>query len=376
MRIAFYAPLKPPDHPTPSGDREIARLLLKALACNEHSVEVVSRFRAFDAKGDRERQLRMRRIGACFAHRLAHKLQRTLDPQLWLTYHVHHKAPDLLGPAVSAALRIPYVIVEASIAPRRREGPWAVGYADALTSILAADAIVSLNPVDVAEVSRARGHDAASDLLPAFIDVENLIGQGLRRATDSSDAVVQLIAVAMMRDGAKIASYRLLAGALSRLTDLRWHLRIVGDGPMRDDVEALFEPLRERVSFLGELDRPAVARELLSSDLFAWPAIDEAFGLAFIEAQACGVPVVGANTPGVASVVAANRTGLLASVGDTSAFAEAMRRLITDTSLRAGMAAEAQRYVRQRHDVPSAATRLDAILRRVVDEHLSIAQAR
>ena len=376
MRIAFYAPLKAPDHPTPSGDREIARLLLKGLACNRHDVEVVSRFRAFDAKGHRERQLRMRGIGSRFAQRLARKLPRSLDPELWLTYHVHHKAPDLLGPAVSAALRIPYVIVEASIAPRQHEGPWAIGYADALASILAADAIVSLNPVDVAQVSRARGHDAASDLLPAFIDVEELTAQGSRRAADSSNAGVQLITVAMMRDGAKMASYRLLAAALSRLTDLRWHLRIVGDGPMREHVEALFEPFGERVSLVGELDRPAVARELLSSDLFVWPAIDEAFGLAFIEAQACGVPVVGASTPGVASVVAANCTGLLASLGDASAFAEATRRLITDASLRTEMAVEARRYVRQRHDVRSAATRLDTILRRVVDEHCRVAHAR
>jgi glycosyltransferase involved in cell wall biosynthesis len=376
VRIAFYAPLKPPDHPTPSGDREIARLVLKALASGEHNVEVVSRFRTFDRKGDRERQLRLRSIGARLAERVARKLERTLDPQLWLTYHVHHKAPDLLGPAVSAALRIPYGIVEASIAPRQREGPWAVGYADALTSILAADAIVSLNPVDVPELSLARGQDVASDLLPAFIDVEDLVAQRPRRATISSNAGAQLITVAMMRDGAKIASYRVLAAALSRLTDLRWHLRIVGDGPMRDDVETLFEPLRDRVSFLGELHRPAVARELRSSDVFVWPAIDEAFGLAFIEAQACGVPVIGARTPGVASVVATNRTGLLTSVGDASQFADATRRLITDPSLRAGMAAEAERYVRERHDVRSAAARLDAILRRVVHEHADAAHAR
>ena len=49
--------------------------------------------------------------------------------------------------------------------------------------------------------------------------------------------------------------------------------------------------------------------------------------MAFIEAQACGLPVVAGNGGGVASVVAAERTGLLVPVGDAAAFAAAVSRL-------------------------------------------------
>ena len=369
MRIAFYAPLKPPDHPTPSGDRQIARLLLKALAYAGHDAVVVSRFRTFDAHGDDARQRRIRAVGHRLAKRLARRLEGT-DPQLWLTYHVHHKAPDLLGPIVSTALRIPYVIAEASIAPRQRDGRWAVGYADALTSICTADAIVSLNPVDVSEVSRARGCDVTADLLSPFIDVREFVGQRVQNPSPNEQP--KLVSVAMMRDGAKMASYRVLAAAMSCLAGLPWRLHVIGDGPRRDDVEALFMPIRDRVVFLGELDRAAIVRELLAGDVFVWPAIDEAFGLAFIEAQACGVPVIGADTPGVRSVVAANATGLLPTVGDVRAFAEATRCLITDTALRSRMAGEAWTYARQRHDLASGAARLDAILRRVMDQPANV----
>ncbi|MGH7006445.1 MAG: glycosyltransferase family 4 protein, partial [Alphaproteobacteria bacterium] len=52
MRIAFYAPMKPPSHPVPSGDRRIARLLLRALRKSGHEVRVVSTFRAYEGQGN------------------------------------------------------------------------------------------------------------------------------------------------------------------------------------------------------------------------------------------------------------------------------------------------------------------------------------
>ena len=82
---------------------------------------------------------------------------------------------------------------------------------------------------------------------------------------------------------------------------------------------------------MGFQDAARVAAWLRASDIFVWPAIDEAFGMAFIEAQACGLPVIAGNGGGVASVVAADRTGLLVPLGDAAAFARAIRRLMNDT---------------------------------------------
>jgi glycosyltransferase involved in cell wall biosynthesis len=368
MRIAFYAPLKPPDHPIPSGDRQIARLLLKALATAGHETTLVSRFRTFDRVGDRERQLRMRSIGTRLATRLVERLGQMSRPDLWLTYHVHHKAPDLLGRAVTDALGIPYVIAEASVAQRQREGPWAAGYADALAAIRGADTIVSLNPADVAGVVRTRAPGAGSDFLAPFIDVTAFRGRIDGHATRASSAgrPVRLVTVGMMREGAKLASYRVLALALARLRNLRWSLRVVGDGPARREVEQAFGELRDRVTFVGARSSEDIPNDLADSDLLLWPAIDEAFGVTFLEAQACGVPVVGAATPGVAAVVAAGRTGLLAPVGDIEAFASATRELIVDDARRLRMGEAAQAYVRTHHDLPLAAAHLDQILHRVV----------
>jgi glycosyltransferase involved in cell wall biosynthesis len=369
MKVAFYAPLKPPDHPAPSGDRQLARALLQALRAGGHDATVASRFRTFDARGDADRQARMRALGERIARRLVERYRRmNAPPDAWFTYHLYHKAPDWLGPPVSRALGIPYVVAEASVAGKQRTGPWAIGYTGSIAAVEVADAIVFLNPVDVAgerNVPRATG---VEEMLPAFLDLTAFTQRvAARRArTGQATGCVQLITVAMMRPGAKLASYRVLASALARVTPGTWNLVVVGDGPARAEVEAAFSGFdRERVRFAGAQSADRVAALLGESDLFVWPAIDEAFGMALIEAQACGLPVVAGNAGGVSAVVAAGRTGVLVPVADPDAFAMATERMLRDAALRERMGREAIAYVRARHDLPVAASRIDRLLRRV-----------
>lgn len=113
------------------------------------------------------------------------------------------------------------------------------------------------------------------------------------------------------------------------------HLHLVGDGPEHRRIVALVEAfgLREHVRFLGErVDLPAVLRE---SDLFVLPSETESFGLAALEALACGVPVVASQVGGIPEVISDGEVGLLAPVGDVSAMASHAVRLLTDDGLRA-----------------------------------------
>jgi len=119
MRVAFYAPLKPPDHPVASGDRTMARGLIAALKLAGHDVEVASDFRSYD-DGDAERQKQLRDEGRKLAERYVRKGKRSaVRPDLWFTYHLYHKAPDWVGPVVTKKLGVPYVVAEASYAPKQ-----------------------------------------------------------------------------------------------------------------------------------------------------------------------------------------------------------------------------------------------------------------
>ena len=124
--VAFYAPLKPPDHPVPSGDRRMARALIEALRAGRQSGRA----------GEPPAQLRSNRrsrapaphrgLGRRVAGQLLERYRRMpagRRPRAWLTYHAYHKSPDWLGPSITAALDIPYLLAEASFSLSRPGGP-------------------------------------------------------------------------------------------------------------------------------------------------------------------------------------------------------------------------------------------------------------
>ncbi|MCP5150810.1 MAG: glycosyltransferase family 4 protein [Chromatiales bacterium] len=374
MRIAFYAPLKAPTHPVPSGDRLIGRLIVRALRAGGHAVEVVSTLRAFD-RGDAERQARLARLGAATARRVARRLSST-PPDLWLTYHLYHKAPDWLGPPVSRALGIPYVAVEASVAPKQADGPWALGHRAVCEALAGAAAVIAINRVDVPAVAALLGDPSRVHYVPPFMDLAALappasVAQA-RAAIASRLAlpveVPWLVTVAMMRPGNKLDSYRVLAAALGRLTDTAWQMLVVGDGVRRGEVEAAFADagIADRVHFLGLLDHAAVAAHVGVSDLFVWPAVAEPLGMAMLEAAALGVAVVAGASGGVPDIVRDAETGVLCPPGDVEAFAGAVRALLADPGRRRELGAAAQVRAHARHDLAAGGRALDGILREVV----------
>ena len=91
MRIAFYAPMKPPGHPQPSGDRRMANLLMQALGLAGLEVELASRFSSRDGVGDPERQARLAQVGAGMADRILRRFRArpaAERPGCWFTYHL------------------------------------------------------------------------------------------------------------------------------------------------------------------------------------------------------------------------------------------------------------------------------------------------
>ena len=351
MRVAFYAPLKPPDHPTPSGDRRMARLLMEALRAGGHVPVLASRFRSRDATGARVQAIKAR--GAALAIQCLARLKKN-PPDAWLTYHLYYKAPDWIGPPVARTLGIPYLVAEASWAPKRATGPFAEGHRAVGDALAEAAAVLALSRLDIeclAATTQRLVH------FPPFLDARPFAVE--HRAND----VPQLLAVGMMRADAKLASYRILAEALARLTDRRWRLRIVGDGPARAEVEAAFAPLGDRVVFTGAATPEALPAIYAGADLLVWPAVDEAFGMALLEAQAAGTPVVAGGYGGVPEVIDDGASGLVTPPGDVAAFAQAIASLLDDPARLAAMGVAARLYIRAVHDLPDAARRLDAILR-------------
>ncbi len=121
--------------------------------------------------------------------------------------------------------------------------------------------------------------------------------------------------------------------------------------------------------FLGQLEPQQHLPLLPLCDVFVWPAVNEAYGMALMEGQACGLPVVAGRSGGVADIVRHARSGLLVPPGDTAAFAAALQRLLQDGAQRSRLGENARHEVRRRHDVGTAAAALDDILRRACARH-------
>jgi glycosyltransferase involved in cell wall biosynthesis len=378
MQIAFYAPFKPPGTATSEQDRDSARLLMEALSRAGHAVEVVSTFRSFDDEGDAERQLALREEGTSHARLLASEWTRgtrTPRPDMWLTHHVYYKAPDWLGPLAATALQVPYVIAEASHAPKQAGGRWGIGHDATADAIRQADLVLCPTRKDVVNVEPLVLDRERVVRLPPFVDTAPFRRAAGMRAeyrqaiaeTYQLDANAPWIVVASkMQTADQIASYQMLATAFAKLGDLPWRLIVIGNGPARADVEAAFNgALSGRACFLGDRTLAETAAIYAAADLFVWPGINETYGTPMYEAQAAGTPVICCTPRGVPDPVEQGLSGMRILPGEAETLAEAMRALLLDTAQRRVMGQAAAHFMNKERSVDAAAARLDKALAKV-----------
>jgi glycosyltransferase involved in cell wall biosynthesis len=324
------------------------------------------------------RQARLAETGMKLAARLVRRWQARPErdrPEAWFTYHLYHKAPDWLGPAVADALAIPYIVAEASFAPKQKAGRWAHGHAAAERQIRRADAVIGLNSNDAAQVRPLLRPGVALTALRPFLDPEPFAAARVRRAAHRARLIGTyglepdlplLLAVGMMRAGDKLASYRLLRNALATLGDVGWQLLIVGDGPARAEVEAVFAAFGGRVRFAGRMQAARLPAIYAAADTYVWPAVREAYGMAILEAQAAGLPCIAGRVGGVGDIVREGETGLLSPEGDADSFARNLRALLGDPARRTAMGEAGRATVARDHTVVVAAATLDAAIARAV----------
>jgi len=102
--------------------------------------------------------------------------------------------------------------------------------------------------------------------------------------------------------------------------------------------------------------------------LFVFPGIRESLGMVFLEAQACGLPVVAFENAGVPEAVQDGKTGLLVPMYAAEPFADAIDRLLKDSQLRRKMGRAAQSYVRQQHDLNHNYQKMGDMLQEIVNK--------
>jgi len=183
-------------------------------------------------------------------------------------------------------------------------------------------------------------------------------GASVRAAQTVAHGEVALLCVATLTPRKGHAD---LLAALARITDLRWRLDCVGSltrdprtaAAVRAEVAAL--GLSARVALHGEVGGARLSALYRAADAFVLASRMEGYGMAFAEALAFGLPVVGCRAGAVPDTVAADAS-LLVPAGNLDALAAALRRVVSDPALRSRLADGAARAGARLPDWPSRAS--------------------
>jgi glycosyltransferase involved in cell wall biosynthesis len=162
------------------------------------------------------------------------------------------------------------------------------------------------------------------------------------------------------------------ACGLLRDQRLQFHLRLHGDGPLREALACQITRLglRDYVTLGGPISQGEVARQMKACHLFVMPCREDRMGdmdgipTVFMEAMATGRPVVSCPISGIPELVHDGETGLLVPPDDSCAVAGAILRLAHDDLLRIRLGRQARAFVVQQHDQRLNARRLMELMSR------------
>lgn len=372
MRILFNTPFKPLDHHRLSGDVTIARDLFAYLERQGHQVQACP---FVPCEWLFWRPWLWPRLWR--AQRRALAQARRLRAEIVLTYHSYYKAPDLLGPYLKKhGLR--YGLFSGAYAAKRaRSWKTLPGYLLNKRALLAADHIFSNKPPDHAGlrglVPKGRRTFVAQGVPLERFGFLPEARERVRREWlgDEEGARLRpvLVAAAVLRPGVKVDGVEWVIRCVAELVRLGLDplLAVAGDGPGREPLERVAARIAPgRVRFLGLVPRKKLREVFSAGELFAFPGINEGLGMVYLEAQACGLPVVATTHAGARDVVRHERTGYLVPPFDMPAFAAACSRLILEPEQRRAMGEAAARFVREEHDIERNYKVMENMLQRLV----------
>lgn len=197
-----------------------------------------------------------------------------------------------------------------------------------------------------------------------------------RHVLDSPDNV-QIVSVSNLVEGKGI-DVNLAALGRPEIAGLRhWHYHVVGDGTLRPMLEAQARELNiaDRVTFHGQRPHDEVFRLLSSCDVFSLPSAPEAFGVAYLEAMACGLLSIGVVSQGPSSFVENGRTGILIQERDIAGLTSKLLDIFNNPTRYANMAEAGRAYIWRHFTWQSHAEAMTNVFHEAIAHRADIRQA-
>ena len=364
-------------YPTAGGSGVVATELAKALADRGHEIHMLSYAAPFRLNRDEERIVyhevevttyplfRYPPYDAALASRLAEVAEEEGLDVVHAHYAIPHALAALLAKDVVKPRRLPVVTTlhgtDITVVGQDRAYARTTRHA-----IRSSDAVTAVSSWLAAETDRVFGAVHAIEVIPNFVDpVRFAPGRDpVRRRALTKSGEALLVHVSNFRPVKRtVAAVEILASIVRRRPAV---LLMVGDGPDRAACEARARELgvRDRVRFAGS--QSEVERQMPLADLFLLPSEFESFGLAALEAMACGTPPLAFAAGGLPEVIRDQVDGFLAPPHDDEALAQAAVDVLADPARLATMSAAARASAIERFSVDRIVPLYEDLYRRVV----------
>jgi D-inositol-3-phosphate glycosyltransferase len=247
-------------------------------------------------------------------------------------------------------------LLKNSVAETPAEREQAVRFEIERRTMAGSDRIVALTSVDRQQMIRHYGEQAPIVVIPGGVDLERFRPRPrdeAREALGLSPTAKILLFVGRIQ---RLKGLDVLLRAFARLGDLDAQLLIVGGvlkpGTAQETREitrlqhlATKLGIAERTRFVGAVPHVDLPAYYSAADVSVMPSSYESFGLVAVESLACGTPVVATRVGGLTSIVRDGETGLLVPWRDAEMFAERLRLVLQDDSLRSHLARQARESV-------------------------------
>ena len=377
MRVAFYEPPGARSDPSPFDGNNPADLIEPALIACGHDVSripVRSLGEGSVSAVDQPTPVDSAEVAWLISHfRSAHRP----PPDIWLSSRVSCHAADPIGPAASAALGIPYVLVQPSI-PTAGAAAAHDGVGHLRRAIAEADATMVFSTSQAESLREIiPDPDDRLVLLPPFIDLGRVGSFVHRRAMLRTALSLQhslrldlpwLIAAGPMSTDAHLESFRTVARATVLAGTLDWQMIVAGAGSRRAEVEELFGVAPRRLDHHIAVATPEDLSAIIASgDMFLWPFLDDKFSPTVLEAQAAGLSVVAPRTIPMLDVVANGQSGMLTKPNNDASFTNAITFQVRQPDFRRSYAQRAPQWVSTNFDFNVVAPLVSDAIDRVRD---------
>jgi L-malate glycosyltransferase len=148
-------------------------------------------------------------------------------------------------------------------------------------------------------------------------------------------------------------------------------LSIAGEGEITNELKEMVNTrgLASHVKFVGYIPNYRIFPFIQEHDVMIMPSIQESFGVAAVEASACGRPVIASRVGGVPEIILNGHTGLLVAPGSVDELAAAILKFANEPSLLESMGKAAYEYVKHNFTLEKSLDQMSSLYDRLIDEY-------